>query len=128
VKVVDEDGTSATTKVAVKQHHCMPITLRIKLLYLPKETTKKMRWHKEGKRDSENPDIMSDPTNSENWEALDRFNPEFARDPRSVQLGLSTDGFQPHNTDSSLYSYWPVVVMLYNLLRFYINLPCHSGS
>jgi hypothetical protein len=52
-----------------------------------------MRWHKEGKRDSEDPDIMAHPADSEAWEALDRFDPEFVRDPRSVRLGLSMDGF-----------------------------------
>jgi hypothetical protein len=74
-----------------------------------------MRWYKEGKQDSEDPDIMSHPTDSKAWEALDHFDPEFARDPRSVHLGLSTDGFQPHNTDSSPYSCWPVFIMPYNL-------------
>jgi hypothetical protein len=58
---------------------------------------------------------MSHPTNSEAWEALDCFDPKFARDPNSVGLGLSTDSFQPHNTNSSLYSCWPVFVMPYNL-------------
>jgi hypothetical protein len=64
-------------KVAVKQFHYMPITLRHRRLYLSKETTKYMRWHEEGKHDSEDPDIMSHPTDSESWEALDRFGPEF---------------------------------------------------
>jgi hypothetical protein len=36
-------------------------------------------------------------------------------DPRSVRLGLSTDGFQPYNTNSAPYSCWPVFVMPYNL-------------
>jgi hypothetical protein len=44
---------------------------------------------------------MSHPANRE---ALDRFDPEFARDPRSVRLILSTDGFQHHNEAGSLYS------------------------
>jgi hypothetical protein len=52
-----------------------------------------MRWHKEGKHDSEDLDIMPHPVDSETWEALDRFDPEYAKDPRSVRLGLSTDGF-----------------------------------
>jgi hypothetical protein len=58
---------------------------------------------------------MSHPTDSEAWQALDCFDPKFARDPRSVHLCLSTDGFQPHNTDSHSYSCWPVFVMPYNL-------------
>jgi hypothetical protein len=115
VKVINKDGASVPTKVAVKQLCYMPITLRLKWLYLSKETAKQMRWHKEGKHDSEDPDIMSHHANSESWEALDRFNPEFARDPRSVRLGLSMDGFQPHSEVSSPYSCWPVFIPPYNL-------------
>jgi hypothetical protein len=51
-----------------------------------------MRWHKEGTRDSEDPYIMSHPIDTKAWETLDRFDPEFARDPMSVRIGLSTDG------------------------------------
>jgi hypothetical protein len=58
---------------------------------------------------------MSHPADSEAWQALDCFDPEFARDPRSVHLGLSTGGFQPHNTDSHPYSCWLVFMIPYNL-------------
>jgi hypothetical protein len=115
VKVVNKDEASVTTKVAVKQLHYMLITSRLKQLYLSKETTKQMRWHKEGKRDSEDPDIMLHPTDTEAWEALDYFDPKFVKDSRSICLGLSTDGFQPHSEASSPYSWWPVFVMPYNL-------------
>jgi hypothetical protein len=47
VKVLNEDGASVTIKVAVKQLRYMPITPRLKRLYLSKETAKQMRWHKE---------------------------------------------------------------------------------
>jgi hypothetical protein len=40
VKVVNEDGASVTTKVTVKQLHYMPITPRLKRLYLSKEAAK----------------------------------------------------------------------------------------
>jgi hypothetical protein len=79
--------------MATKQHYYMPITPRLKWLFLSEETTKQMRWHKEGKRDSEDSDIMSHPTDGEAWQTLDCFDPEFARDPKSIHLGLSTDGF-----------------------------------
>jgi hypothetical protein len=46
VKVVNEIGVSVTTKVAVKQLRYMPITLRLKWLYLSKEIVKQMRCHK----------------------------------------------------------------------------------
>jgi hypothetical protein len=60
-------------------------------LYLSEETTIQMWWHKEGKHDSKDLNIMSHPANSEAWEALDRFDPELARNSRSVRLDLSTD-------------------------------------
>jgi hypothetical protein len=40
VKVVNEDVDSVTTKVAVKQFCYMPVTPRLKRLYLFEETTK----------------------------------------------------------------------------------------
>jgi hypothetical protein len=74
-----------------------------------------MRWHKESKHDSEDLNIMSHPVDTEAWEALDLFDPKFARDPRSVCLGLSMDGFHPHSKASSPYSCWLVFIMPYNL-------------
>jgi hypothetical protein len=65
VKVVNEDGASVTTKVVVKQLCYMPVTPRLKWLYLSEEIAKQLRRHKEGKCDSEDPDIMSHPANIE---------------------------------------------------------------
>jgi hypothetical protein len=115
VKVRNEDGVSVTTKMTTKQLRYIPITPRLKLLFLFEETAKQMRWHHEGKRESKDPDIMFHPADNEAWQTLDCFDHEFAWDPRNVRLGLSTDGFQPHSTDSHPYSYWPVFVMPYNL-------------
>jgi hypothetical protein len=115
VNVINEDGTSVTTKVVIKQLHYIPITPRLKQLFLCEEMAQLMRWHREEIRDSEDPDIMSDPVDVEVWHALDRFDPEFAWNPRSVHLGLSTNGFQPYSSDITAYSCWPVFVMSYNL-------------
>jgi hypothetical protein len=113
-KVINEDGASVTTKVAIKQHCYIPITPSPKWLFLCEETMQQMRWHKEGIRDSEDVDIMSHPVDAEAWHALDRFDPEFVRDPRSVYLGLSMDDFQLYSSDSTAYSCWPVFMMPYN--------------
>jgi hypothetical protein len=93
VKVINEDGASVTTKVVVKQLHYIHIMPRLKWFFLCEEMVQQMRWHKEGIRDSEDADIISHPVDAEAWHTLDRFDPEFARDPRSVRLGLLTDGF-----------------------------------
>jgi hypothetical protein len=115
VNVRNKDGDSVTIKVVIKQLHYMSITSKLKRLFLSEETAKQMRWHKEGKREAEDPDIMSHPVDSEAWQTLDYFDSEFARDSRSVRLDLSTDGFQPHSNDSHMYSCWLVFVMSYNL-------------
>jgi hypothetical protein len=115
VKVINEDGVSVTTKVAIKQLRYIPITPRSKRLFMCDETAQQMRWHKEGIHDSEYSDIMSHPADAEAWHALDYFNPKFARDPNSVRLDLSTDGFQPYSSDSTAYSCWPVFMVSYNL-------------
>jgi hypothetical protein len=81
VKVINKYGASITTKVVVKQLRYLHITPKLKRLFMCKETAQLMRWHKEGIRDSEDPNIMSHPTDDEAWHALDHFDPEFARDP-----------------------------------------------
>jgi hypothetical protein len=67
VKVRNEDGVSVTTKVVTKQLCYIPITPRLKQLFLSEETAKQMRWHREGKREREDPNIMSHPTDNEAW-------------------------------------------------------------
>jgi hypothetical protein len=94
VKMRNEDDVSVTTKVATKQLRYIPITPRLKRLFLSEETTKQMRWHHEEKRESEDPDTISHPTDSEAWQTPDRFDPEFAWDPRSIRLGF-VDGWFP---------------------------------
>jgi hypothetical protein len=59
----------------------MPVIPRLKQLYLSEEIAKRMRWHKERKHDSEDPDVMSHLADGEAWQALDRFDLEFARVP-----------------------------------------------
>jgi hypothetical protein len=46
VKVVNEDGVSVTIKVVTKQVRYIPVMPMLKWLFLSKETTKQMRWHK----------------------------------------------------------------------------------
>jgi hypothetical protein len=104
VKVINKDGASITTKVVVKQLRYIPITPRLKRLFLCEEMAQQMRWHKEGIHDREDLDIMSHPADAKAWHALDRFDPKFARDPKSVHLGLSMDGFQLYSSDSTVYS------------------------
>jgi hypothetical protein len=113
--VLDEDGNEVTTNMSFKQLRYMPITPRLKRLFLNQETTKQMRWHKEGDCQDQDLDIMVHPSDGKAWQALVRFDLEFTRDLRSVCLGLSMDGFTPYTNNSTSYLCWPVFMMPYNL-------------
>jgi hypothetical protein len=67
VMVINNDGASVITKVAVKQLRYIPITPRLKRLFLCEETAQLMRWHKEGIRDSEDTDICKGPQECPSW-------------------------------------------------------------
>jgi hypothetical protein len=43
---------------------------KVKMVFLSKETTKQMKWHKEGKHDSEDSNIMSHPADGKPWQVL----------------------------------------------------------
>jgi hypothetical protein len=93
IEVVNEDGEKVMTKTAHKQLRYMPLTPRMKRLFISKKTTRHMRWHKEGV--CENDQVMVHPFDSEAWKTLDNFDPDFTRDARNVHIGLATDGFSP---------------------------------
>jgi hypothetical protein len=138
VEVVNEDGEKVTTKTTHKQLRYMPLTPRMKRLFVSEKIARHMRWHKEGVR--ENNPVMVHPSDSEAWKTLDEFNPDFARDVRNVRIGLATNGFLPYNMSASSYSCWPVFAIPYNLppalcmkyeymfLCLIIPSPDHPGS
>jgi hypothetical protein len=111
-EVTNEDGEKVMMKVAHKQLRYMPLTPRMKQLFLSKKTARHMRWHKEGVY--ENDQVMVHPSNSEAWKALDDFDVEFAKDARNVRIGLVTDGFSPYNMSATSYSCWSIFAILYN--------------
>jgi hypothetical protein len=103
VEDVNDDGEIVTTEVAHKQVRYMPITPRLKRMFISKSTVIHMRWQKDGER--ENKDVMVHSSDSDTWKALDNFDLEFARDVRNVRIGLATDGFTPFSDNASLYSH-----------------------
>jgi hypothetical protein len=60
VEVVNDEGEKVMTDVAHKQLRYLPLTPRVKQMFLSKKIAMHMRWHKEGVCD---PDIAADPRN-----------------------------------------------------------------
>ncbi|KAG9458215.1 hypothetical protein H6P81_002723 [Aristolochia fimbriata] len=59
---------------------------------------------------------MCHPRDSIAWNHFDAQHSAFSSDPRSVRLGLASDGFSPFKICSgSSHSTWPVVLIVYNL-------------
>jgi hypothetical protein len=81
VELVNEDGEKVVTKVAHKQLRYMPLTPRVKCLFLPRKTAMHMRWHKDctDRQDG----LMVHPSDGDAWKALDNFDPEFASDAKT---------------------------------------------
>jgi hypothetical protein len=102
VEVVNEDSEKVMMKVAHKQLCYMPLTPRMKQLFLSKKTARHMRWHKEGVY--ENDQVMVHPSYSEAWKALVDFDTDFARDARNVRIGLVVDGFLLYNMSAASYT------------------------
>ncbi|XP_040957738.1 uncharacterized protein [Gossypium hirsutum] len=76
------------------------------------KTAESMTWHHDGRTDDGK---MRHPVDSLAWKSFDNKYPSFASDPRSVRLGLASDGFNPFKIMSTAYSTWPVVLVPYNL-------------
>ncbi|GKC72538.1 hypothetical protein Tco_1118421 [Tanacetum coccineum] len=75
-------------------------------------TTKDMRWHDMGRTKYGN---LKHPGDGLAWKAFNDRYPKFASDPRSVRLGLASDGCNPFRTMSTTHSTWPVLLIPYNL-------------
>ena len=99
-------------KVPQKILRYFPLTPRLQRLFLTKNITSKMRWHKEGKVDD---GALRHPTDSMAWKQLDEVHSWFALNSRSVRLGLTSDGFNPYGVMSSSHSTWPVMLIPHSL-------------
>jgi hypothetical protein len=68
IEVVNDDGETVTTEVAHKQVRYMPITPRLKQMFLSERTMIHMRRHKDGER--ENKEVMVQPSDSDAWNSF----------------------------------------------------------
>ncbi|KAK9143030.1 hypothetical protein Syun_012430 [Stephania yunnanensis] len=93
--------------------HYFPLTPRLKRMYVSRHIAEDTRWHKEKQVDNEG--VTRHPADSVVWKQFDSLYPWFAKDPRNIRLGLTTDGFNPFGSIGNSYSMWPIVLMLYNL-------------
>jgi len=60
--------------------------------------------------------VMVHPSDGEAWKHFNSLYSHFSAESRNVHLGLCTDEFNPFGSFFALYSCWPVIHTVYNLL------------
>nr|GEW32475.1 hypothetical protein [Tanacetum cinerariifolium] len=108
-----KDSNTPGKKVPKKVLHYFPIIPRLQRLYKSSHAAKEMTWHATGK--CTEPGKMQHPVDGRAWKNFDTKYPNFAKEPRNVQLGLTADGFNSFGNLSQAYSMWPVILTTYNL-------------
>lgn len=73
---------------------------------------KNLIWHADGR---EKDGLLRHPVDSPQWIKIDNDFQEFEREKRNLRLALATDGMNPFSGQSSTYSVWPVILVIYNL-------------
>ena len=58
---------------------------------------------------------MVHPSDDEAWKHFNSVHPHFSAESRNVRLGLFTNRFNPFRSFGAPYSYWPVILTVYNL-------------
>ncbi|XP_056688351.1 uncharacterized protein [Spinacia oleracea] len=113
---VSDQGTNTCKKgVPAKVMRYFPLIPRLKRIYMSSETIEDMRWHDTERLGEDDKKILRHPSDALAWKAFDERHRDFALDPRSVRLGLASDGFNPYRLMNTTYSTWPVVLIPYNL-------------
>ncbi|XP_062162205.1 uncharacterized protein LOC133869265 [Alnus glutinosa] len=111
--ISEEEESSRTSKrKPAKVLRWFPLIPRLQRLFTSHHTAKHMKWHAHGRTKD---GVLRHPADGEAWKTFDSCYPDFASDPRSVRLGLSSDGFNPFGNMSTTHSTWPVMLIPYNL-------------
>jgi hypothetical protein len=109
------DGQKRQLDIPVTILRHLPFKPRIQRLYMTKESTKHMTWHKNGKR--YNLDKMVHASDGEAWKHFDAIYRENVEEARNVCVVLAIDGFNPYGMSAAPYTCWPMFVIPINLPR-----------
>ncbi|XP_024163941.1 uncharacterized protein LOC112170899 [Rosa chinensis] len=89
-----------------------PLIPRFKRMFQSTVSAKELTWHA---NDRKKDGMMRHPGDSPTWKMIDTKWPDFGLENRNLRLALSSDGFNPHSSLSSKYSYWLVILITYNI-------------
>jgi hypothetical protein len=88
------------------------ITLRLQRLFISLKTIEHMTWYQS--HDAVD-GVMVHPFDNEARKHFNSVHPRFLLEIKNVCLGLFTDGFNPFELFAPPFSYWSMILMVYNL-------------
>jgi hypothetical protein len=94
-------------KVPRKVVWYFPITPRVQRSFVDPKVAKLMQWHAESQKPEADPEMgymLTHPSDAEQWQTLDIAFPRFGGGASNIRLGMSTDGLNPFENQSSTYS------------------------
>ena len=100
------------TGVPAKVLRYFPIIPRLRKMFMSCEKVEQLKWHSINKSSDGK---MRHPVDSVAWDNINKKWSNFASDPRNIRFGLAADGFNPFSNFSSVYSWWPIFLVTYNL-------------
>ena len=109
---VDKHTQEVRVGEAAKILRYFPIIPRLKRMFRSKEMAESLRWHSLNKSTDGK---MRHPVDTPAWESINARWLEFTLEARNLRLGLAADGINPFKNLSSVYSCWPVMLVVYNL-------------
>ena len=80
--------------------------------FMSPRTAEHMIWHQS--HDAVD-GVMVHPFDGETWKHFNSVHPYFSAESRNVRLELCTDGFNLFGSFAAPYSYWSVILTVYNL-------------
>lgn len=109
-------GGSNTVLVRVLRY--FSLIKKLSRMFLCPEIAKHMRWHATNHSQDQK---MRSAVDNEQWRFIEEKFPSFSQHPRNIRMGLSLDGVNPHSFQSSKYSVWLVMMVLYNLPPYLVT-------
>ncbi|KAL7606864.1 hypothetical protein Lser_V15G17886 [Lactuca serriola] len=109
---VDEQKNKIYNNIPAKCLWYFPIIPRFKRLFQSKTIAKDLTC--DATERMVDVGVLSHPADLPAWAAIEDKYPDFASEPRNLQLGISADGVDVNRGNRS-HSVWPVLTVIYNL-------------
>ena len=103
---------SGSTTVPQKVLRYFPIIPRLQRLFQCPEVADLLKWHASNKSIN---GYMRFVVDSQQWAAVQEIDPTFRDEEANLYMGLVADGVNPFGNQSTKYSMWSVLLVMYNL-------------